>query len=333
MTKTVKHKDTDYLAVSTYVRALENSLLTREQLEQLITAPSREDARKLLQTFGYGELEPMQPEALDAALSRVRAQTLEELAAFLPDSSVTDVFRVPYDYHNVKAMLKAEAMGVSPDTLLTDLGRVSVADLRATQRDNDNSALPETLALAMEVGREVLSRTRDPQLLDVAVDKYYFRDLLETAERTGNPFLVGYVRLQIDAANLRTLVRTLRMGKHEDFLRGALFERGKVPTEDLLSVCVQDGAGLAECFASTSLAEAAAEGAKLRESLTAFERLCDDAQTAYLSRAQLVPFGEEALLSYLAARETEYVNLRVVLMGRVADVPAEILRSRLRAGV
>lgn len=36
----------------------------------------------------------------------------------------------------------------------------------------------------------------------------------------------------------------------------------------------------------------------------------------YLAGAQSVPFGEAPLVSYLAARETEYTNLRILLMGR-----------------
>lgn len=326
-------KDTDYLAVSAYVRALENELLTAEQYEQLITAGSDEEEAKLLRSFGYGELEPKHPEAIDADLTAVRAEALEALGASLPNAADLDVFKIKYDYHNIKAMLKAEAMGVSPGALLADLGRISVEELFIAQRDNDGGNLPGRLASAVYVGREVLSATRDPQLFDVAVDKWYFRDLLETAERTGSAFLVGYVRLQIDAANLRTLVRTLRMGKNEEFLRGVLFKGGEIAQEELLRACGGKGAGLAELYAPTRLAEAAAEGARAIDggALTDFERLCDDAQSAYLEEARLIPFGEEPVLAYLAARETEYTNLRVILMGRMAGVPADVIRSRLRA--
>jgi len=225
-------------------------------------------------------------------------------------------------------------MNVSPGSMLADLGRISVEELMVAQRENDGSNLPGRLASAVYVGRDVLSKTRDPQLMDVAVDKWYFRDLLETAERSGSAFLVGYVRLHIDAANLRTLVRTLRMGKNEEFLRGVLFKGGEVPMAELLRVSANRGAGLAELFAPTGLADAAAEGAKLFHggAVTMFEKLCDDALTAYLDRARLIPFGEEPVLAYLVAKETEYTNLRIVLMGRMAGVPAEVIRSRLRAG-
>ena len=66
--------------------------------------------------------------------------------------------------------------------------------------------------------------------------------------------------------------------------------------------------------------------------LTKFEKLCDDAVGDYLAGAQYVPFGEAPLVGYLAARETEYTNLRILLMGRGAGLPADVIRSRLRAG-
>ena len=328
-----KFKDTDYLAVSARVRAMENHLLTAEQYEQLINAKSDDEESKLLQSFGYGQLEPKHPEAIDADLVAVRAEALEELATGMPSPGDLDVFKIKYDYHNVKALLKAEAMNVSPGEMLTDLGRVSVEEMFLAHKERDGSNLPGHIDDAAREGYDILSATRDPQLSDIAVDKWYFVDLLETAEKTGSDFLVGYIRLMIDAANLRTLVRTLRMGKNADFLRGVLFDGGSMAPEELLRVSANSGGGLAELYAPTILAAAAAAGAKTLSGglLTEFEKDCDDALNAYLEEARLIPFGEAPVLAYLAARETEYTNLRIILMGRMAGVPADVIRSRLRA--
>lgn len=332
-----KIKDTDYLSVSARVRAMENDLLTPEQFEQLIGAKSDDEERKLLQSFGYGELEPTHPEAVDADLTAVRAEALEDLASSFPDPGHLDVFKLKYDYHNVKAMLKADALGVSPGEMLTDLGRVRVEDIYTAghaKGPEELSELPGKLGEAAHEGYEVLSATRDPQLSDTVIDRWYFRDLLETAEETGSAFLCGYVRLQIDCTNLRTLVRTLRMGKDADFLRGVVFDGGDVSTDELLRVSANKGGGLAELYAPTPLANAALAGAQAAEggALTEFEKRCDDDVFAYLEAARLIPFGEEPVLAYLAARETEYMNLRIVLMGRAVGVPADVIRSRLRVG-
>lgn len=327
-------KDTDYLAVSARVRAMENDLLTAERMEQLLIAKSDDEVTKLLQSFGYPELDVARPEEMDVALTAARAKVLEDLGGGVPDAGYLDVFKIKYDYHNIKAILKAEAMNADVSGMLADLGRVSVEALYEAIEGGGLSVLPGRLGEAAVEGREVLSATRDPQLSDIALDKWYFRDLLETADATGSDFLRGYVRVQIDSANLRTLVRTLRMGKNADFLRGVLVEGGDVGLDGLAQVGANGGGGLAELYAPTRLADAAEAGVgALRGGpLTEFEKRCDDAVSAYLDDARLVPFGEAPVLSYLAARETEYTNLRIVLMGRGAGIPADVIRARLRSG-
>ena len=42
------------------------------------------------------------------------------------------------------------------------------------------------------------------------------------------------------------------------------------------------------------------------------------------------PLNWVELLAYLAARETEYTNIRILLMGRAAGLSPEVIRSRLR---
>ena len=49
-------KDTDYLAISTRIRAMETKMLTRERMERMIDAKDTIDALKVLEECGYGEL-------------------------------------------------------------------------------------------------------------------------------------------------------------------------------------------------------------------------------------------------------------------------------------
>ena len=100
-----------------------------------------------------------------------------------------------------------------------------------------------------------------------------------------------------------------------------------------LTVSANGGSGLAELYAPTRFRAAAEAGAEVLRggALTEFEKLCDDAVGDYLAGAQFVPFGEAPLLGYLAARETEYTNLRILLLGRGTGLPADVIRTRLRA--
>ena len=327
-----KIKDTDYLTISARIRAMENTLLTRERMEQVLEVRTGEEAAKILQECGYPVLDPNRPEEMDAALASVREATLADLTDSAPDPRYIDIFKLKYDYHNGKVLLKAAAMGVDPGRMLMDMGRVPAAELREAVESGRMEGLPGCLPDALEEAREVLNTTRDPQRGDLVLDRWCYRDLQAVAEATGSDFLQGYVRAQIDAANLRTLVRTLRMGKNADFLRDALFEGGDVDIPALLKISADGGAGLADRYAATDLRAAAEAGASILRggSMTEFEKLCDDAVEAYLSGAQTIPFGEAPLVGYLAARETEYTNLRILLLGRSAGLAPDLIRARLR---
>ena len=327
-----KIKATDYLAISARIKAMENGLLTRERMEQVLDARTDEEAVKLLQESGYPDLHATDPEALDKVLSATREAILEDLADSAPDPRYIDVFKLKYDYHNIKSVLKADAMGVSPDRMLMDMGRIPAAELKEAVQSGDVENLPPLLASAVQEAREVLETTRDPQLSDIVLDRWCYQDMDAVAETTGSAFLHGYVKTQIDAANLRALVRTIRMGKNETFLAGILFEGGDVSTDAILKVSAAKGAGLKDLYHTTPFRAAADCGAELLQggALTEFEKLCDDAVGDYLAGAQFIPFGEAPLVGYLAARETEYTNLRILLMGRTTGLPADVIRARLR---
>ena len=112
-----------------------------------------------------------------------------------------------------------------------------------------------------------------------------------------------------------------------------LLEGGDLAPDAVAKAASSGAAGLRELYGATRFRDAAEAGAEALKGgpLTAFEKLCDDAVGDYLAGAQSVPFGEAPLVSYLAARETEYTNLRILLMGRAAGIDPAVIRTRLRA--
>lgn len=330
MTKRIK--DTDYLVISARVRAMEPTLLTTERMERLLAARTDGEAQKLLREYGYPELDAADPAAMDAALRRVRAEVLRDLEVGMPDLRIFDCFRLKYDYHNAKVILKSRAMKIDPARMLTDLGRISVENLRAAMEQETLDNLPGLMGEAVPEAKAVLDSTRDPQLCDIVLDRWMMRDMTEEAENVGSPFLAGFVCRQIDAANLRALVRALRIGKGAAFLKEVFADGGEIKVEQLLSMSERSGDGLADLYAGTGLAAAAEAGEEALRggALTAFETECDNAVSRYLEEARMIPFGDAPVLAYLAAKETELINLRILMLGRAAGLPPDVIRSRLR---
>ena len=269
-----KVKDTDYLFISTYLHSRERDLLTAARMERMIEAPTAAEAAKVLGEIGYGEGE------LSAVLAREQEKLFQDLYRFVPDRAVVDVFKVKYDYHNLKALLKARAMGMDGKRLLLDAGRVSAGELEKAVTEGDYGALPDALRRAAEEAAEVLGTTGDPQRSDFVLDRAYYAEMLSAARDTGSGFLVRYVQASVDAANLRSAVRTLRMKKGADLLKRVLVEGGTVSPDSIQAAALSGS--LEELFRPTQLRQAAELGTAAAQggSLTAFEKACDDAPRA-----------------------------------------------------
>ncbi len=326
-----KLKDTDYLSISARVRAMENGLLTRERMERMLEARSVEEAAKVLAECGYGEMNSFTPAALDERLSEARDAVYQDLQGAVPDPNVIDVFRIKYDYHNAKVLLKAEAMGLDSVRLLVGGGRYAAAALQEDFQRDDLRECSDAFRKAVAEAKETLASSGDPQRADLILDRAYFAEMSEAARATGSGFLAGYVRLLIDAANLRAAVRAHRMERGADFLAQVLVPGGNVEER---SVAAAKGSELGALFRGGRLAEAAAAGAELAAPgsghLTSFERLCDNALVDYLSAAKRIPFGEQPVIGYLAAKENEFTAVRIVMNGRMAGLDTDTIRERLR---
>ena len=330
MAKNVKPKD--YLHTSARVRAMEHGLLSRGQMDRMVKAQTPMEAARILTECGYPEFPAVTPEAIDLAVKQEREKTYGLLGNLSPDPAIIDVFRLKYDYHNVKVLLKASVMQEDAARLLLDLGRVPARKLADGILQSDLRDMPPILQAAIREARETLRTTGDPQLADFILDRAYFEDMSDLAAHCNSDFLKGYVRLSLDSSNLRSAVRALRMGKTPDFLRNILFPGGGVDRTRIAGA-VSTGGALDVLFAASPLKTAAEEGvAAIKEDrpLTRFEKLCDDAVSRYLQSAKYNSISEAPLICYLGAKETEFTAVRIIMTGLLSGLAPDVLEERLR---
>ena len=113
----------DYLCLSAMLRARENRMLSDDRAERMVEAESIEDAARLLTECGYPDFSGMDAAGIDSALSEYRSGLFNETERLSPEADYVDAFRIRYDYHNAKAVIKAGAMDTDPAHLLNASGR------------------------------------------------------------------------------------------------------------------------------------------------------------------------------------------------------------------
>jgi V/A-type H+-transporting ATPase subunit C len=328
-----KIKDVDYLYATARLRALEREMLTARDFQKMVDAATLEESYKTANDVSLHSSLPAAryEEAISAMLSRAWA-LVEELTGGHPALSV---FRFKYDGHNLKTILKSQALGSDPLPVMSPLGTQAPEALLAAWREQKLESLPPLLADAAQKAGEALAKTGDPQKVDILLDRAVLEGMLQLAKEIDFDFLTDIVRTYIDIENLRTAVRLKRIGRDAGQFKRLAIEGGKLPLDRLFEAYPAEGFdALRDALFVTEYHSHFApllEGLQNpRKPLTEFERGADNYQLLLLRRSRLVSFGFEPVLSYLLAKENEAKQIRIVLASKAAGVEREKIRERLR---
>ncbi len=313
----MRSKDTDYTYAVAKVRARENALLDRARLQRLAEASSFAECLKLLREAGYPSAE--------AGYEHMLAQEQAALYAFLreisPVQETFDIFLVRSDYHNLKVLLKAEYLGENHDDLLKDMGRFPPERMRRAVAERRFSDMPAIMEAAVQEAVAAFDKTGDPQASDMVLDRAAFSEMTALAEQSGSPFVRELIAVMVDLENIRTFERVRHMGKGYDFLRRAVVDGGTIPPEKYLA---DTNVALSDILAGTAYQDFDST------SIAALEKDVDNFLVSYMRKTRFVAFGIEPLVAYLLAKENELRQVRIILTGKRNDIPADVIKERLR---
>lgn len=251
-----------------------------------------------------------------------------------PDKKIVQIFLLRYDYHNLKAILKGQAANTEFESTLMDVGRIPVKKLIASAGNTvigSDGELTSIMKHAANEARDVLGRTGDPRLSDTILDRACFEEMLQIAKDAQSSFLVEYVKLLIDSINLRTAVRLKRMNQDSASISKYFIEGGNVTAGRLKADITPES--LMSVFESTPLkaaAQAAVDALREDTGLALVDAQAENALLNYIKNAKYIAFGEQHIAAYIAARETEFTALSMVMAGRKAGLSPEDVMERLR---
>lgn len=140
--------------------------------------------------------------ALDHAVSVVRAAA--------PVEGYYDMFFYKYDCNNVKAAIKASVRRDAPGGCYFNCGTVSPETIRHAVETRDFGCLPHHMSSAAANALETYERTCEARCIDFIIDRAYFEDISDAADRSDVPFFSEYVSAVADVTNIRTSCRISR---------------------------------------------------------------------------------------------------------------------------
>jgi len=329
-----KIKDTDYLFSTARVRSVEKYMLTRERAEKMIDAKTTLDSLRVLNDINYGNgSEITDPNNYEKLLSEEHKKTYDFISSIAPELDYFNMFLYPYDYHNLKVIMKSEYLAFDSSDILVDTGSIDLKTLKYAVKERDFSSLTESMGKALNEVIETFPKTNDPQQIDIIFDKYCYEEMLNSAKETKNDFIINYVKLQIDAINIKTYVRLKKMNKSWDFFTKVFISGGSISEQTFIKNYDDPFEKFADNLSAYGFKDLFLEGTDaLSETgkFTTMEKLLDNKLVDYVKSAKYVPFGIEPLAGYLIAKDNEIKIARIILAGKLAGISPELIRERLR---
>ncbi len=325
---------TDYIFSVARVRSVEKYLLTHERAERMIDAKTSEDAMRVLEECNYGfGIESVKKDEFEKLLSDEHKKSYDFIMSIAPELSYFKMFLYPYDYHNLKVLMKAEYLGIDATELLVDTGTIDIKTLKNSLSERDFAPLTEMMGKALNEIIDVFPKSNDPQIIDIIFDKYCYDEMLKSAENTESLFIVDYIRMLIDTINIKTYVRLKWMDKSWDFLNKVFIKGGYIQEQTFVSNYNDSYEKFAEQISGYGFKEVFLEGTQYLEEKGLFavlEKLLDNKLIQFIKDAKFISFGIEPLVAYLIAKDNEIKIARIILAGKLAGISPELIRERLR---
>ena len=320
----------NFIQSSVRIRHAEKKLLTKQQLQRLADAKNLEDAIKLLNETSYSsELSKLdRPENYEQVLSEVLNKTYKEAMEISPEKSLVEILSCKYDYHNLKVLVKENILKEKFDSMYCMLDENEIEAFRELALKND-----EGLSKDFKECLDFFETTKDPQDIDIFIDKKYFEKALSLAEGFKLEMITEYFKAMIDFINLRTFIRCRKQNQVKETLEKVLIKGGDVETDKILDMFYEDIEILPiklKAYKIGRVLSKIVEEYKNTNSLNSFEKSMDDYLVEIVRKAKSIHYGAEVIFSFLFAKEMEIKNLRLILVGKVNGLSADFIKERLR---
>ena len=332
----------NYAYAATRVRARRSRLLGSESYAQLLNMEFSEIARYIQDLEYRREIDKYGAtlrgaDLLETALLDNRSTEIGEVIGFCTGDLRMGVaaYAERYNVRAIKVLLRGIFDEVNSEELLKQVSPMSNSQLdlytQIVASENIEGAVEQLEGTKYyELLQEALENRKSDSLqpLEDALDKAYYQDLVSSLPSSGAADRIyrGFVQIQIDVANLKTVMRLRHrgLGGH-----GELLISGGTIDESLLTATstVSDIIPILEGTAYQEVLQPIIENFEdtgLNKAIQALENHVSITSRRY---SYLYPLSILPILDYLLRKEKEVRNLRTIVRGKDLKLSNERIKE------
>jgi len=174
----------------------------------------------------------------------------------------------------------------------------------------------------------------EKDILEIFLEEKVPGKALEISQRTGYSFIHDYLRHKIDLANLKIFCRLKYSGAGKEKFEKLVLEGGFLDERILILNFEAAFTDVGERIQATPYRELWNRGVDSLEEKETFidlERGIEDFMMTYLRKAKYIVFGPEPVFAYGLAKRRELSLLRFLGVGKLSEIPDQLLKQRMSA--
>ena len=307
------------------IRALEVGLFSGSTIEQLIACQDYGQCLQFLEEKGWGDSESSGN--AEAMLTREEEKIWEVVKDLHIDMEHFAVLSYPKIFHNLKAAVKEACTGAKIQHIYYEDVQIPGSVMSEIVREKEFGRLPAYMQHAAEEAYESLLHTGDGQLCDCIIVRAALDAIYEAGKRSDAAIIRDYAESTVAAADIKIAVRSQKTAKSIEFMKRAMAECESVNVDQLAKAALGGMDAIRDYLQGTAYAEGAEA---LAESPSAFERWCDNRIIQTISPQKYQAFTIGPVIAYVIARQNEIKTVRIILSGKLNDLPDDSIRERVR---
>ena len=322
----------DYGQSVVTIRVLEKRLLTKNRIERMIESETCEEVLKLLSETEYSQdmTDIQNSRDYEKILKRETERVFSLVRNMSKNKKVVDILSLKYDYHNLKVLIKSKVFEKDNTNLLMNAGTIDITKFK-TKSETQSLDLPEEILEAIaEIKKE---ENLTPQKIDIIVEKYYFKNLVNLSKKIDVKVITDYVKGLIDFQNIITLFRVQKQNRDAKFLDSVIFEGGTISKDKIVASLNDSSETILNKFKKEKLGPYLVKGVEVfneTKRLSEFEKISDNYLMKLNKESKYIVFGPEPLFTYLVAKEREINAIRLIMVSKINNISSEKIRERLR---
>jgi len=315
--------DTRYAFCVAKIRALENKLLTKQDIASLIDQNSLTSAFAFLLQKGYAK----ENETANDLIKRQGDNLDELLNESVPDKNELEKLYVLNDYFNIKVLVKCAIENTDAEEFLIYPSAIRYIKTVKKAADGDFSFLKDDYRIIAETAYNIALKSQNGKFSDAVIDKAAI-DALSSYAKSKKSGLFGRVcAFLADTANIKTALRCAVTFQDADYINAAIGNCNNLNKAELISVTVNGYDELVSYLETTCYKD----GVKIyTEKPSAFEKWCDDQIIEITSKAVYTSFGFAPVVSYFYRKSLEIKTVRMILAAIKSGVDKEKIKERVR---